>query len=108
MAADYLSDIEKVYFGGASKSNAGFVGHSYIAKYDYADQVGVSNLIKILKENEYTKINIDENCVVGWATAYFHMVVKESEECVDEYISCRTAQNPQFAQISSIFRLSKW
>lgn len=52
--------------------------------------------------------NIDENCVVGWATAYFHMVVKESEECVDEYISCRTAQNPQFAQISNIFRLSKW
>lgn len=75
-SADYLSDIEKVYFGGASKSNAGFVGHSYIAKYDYADQVAVSNLIKILKENEYTKINIDENCVVGWATAYFHMVVK--------------------------------
>ena len=73
--------------------------------------------------------NIDENCVVGWATAYFHMVVKgflkpnltksswatayfhmvvkESEECVDECISCRTAQNPQFAQISSIFRVLK-
>lgn len=79
-SADYLSDIEKVYFGGASKSNSGFVSHSYIAKYDYADQVAAANLIKTLKENEYTKIHIDENCVVGWATAYYKAVPTARKE----------------------------
>lgn len=77
---DYLSDIEKVYFGGASKSNSGFVGHSYIAKYDYADQVAAANLIRVLKENAYTKINIDENCVVGWATSYYKAVATARKE----------------------------
>lgn len=77
---DYLSDIEKVYFGGASKSNSGFTGHSYITKFDYADQVAAANLIKTLKENEYTKIHIDENCVVGWATSYYKAVVTARKE----------------------------
>lgn len=77
---DYLSDIEKVYFGGASKSNSGFTGHSYITKFDYADQVAAANLIKVLKENEYTKIHIDENCVVGWATAYYKAVPTARKE----------------------------
>lgn len=79
-SADYLSDIEKVYFGGASKSNSGFTGHSYITKFDYADQVAAANLIKVLKENEYTKIHIDENCVVGWATSYYKAVVSARKE----------------------------
>lgn len=79
-SADYLSDIEKVYFGGASKSNSGFVGHSYIAKFDYADQVAAANLIRVLKENVYTKINIDENCVVGWATSYYKAVPTARKE----------------------------
>lgn len=77
---DYLSDIEKVYFGGASKSNSGFTGHSYTTKFDYTDQVAAANLIKTLKENEYTKINIDENCVVGWATAYYKAVPTARKE----------------------------
>lgn len=77
---DYLSDIEKVYFGGASKSNSGFTGHSYITKFDYADQVAAANLIKTLKENEYTKIHIDENCVVGWATSYYKAVPTARKE----------------------------
>lgn len=79
-SADYLSDIEKVYFGGASKSNSGFTGHSYITKLDYADQVAAANLIKTLKENEYTKIHIDENCVVGWATSYYKAVATARKE----------------------------
>lgn len=77
---DYLSDIEKVYFGGASKSNSGFTGHSYTTKFDYADQVAAANLIRVLKENAYTKINIDENCVVGWATSYYKAVPTARKE----------------------------
>lgn len=77
---DYLADIEKVYFGGASKSNSGFTGDSYITRYNYKDQVAAANLIKVLKENEYTKIHIDENCVVGWATSYYKAVVTARKE----------------------------
>lgn len=59
-SADYLVDIEKVYSGGASKSNAGFVGSAYDEKYAYGqDQLAVTRLIKRLKETEFTRIHID-------------------------------------------------
>lgn len=70
-SANYLNDIEKVYSGGASKSNTGFVGRGYNKKYIYgADQLSTTQLIKCLKETEFTRIHIDENCIVGWATAF--------------------------------------
>lgn len=28
-------------------------------------------LIQLLKENNFTKINLDENCIVGWAEKYY-------------------------------------
>lgn len=70
-SADYLSDIETVYSGGASKANVGFIGHTYDQKYDYSKQLDASKLITVLKSTEWTKIHIDENCIVGWATAYY-------------------------------------
>lgn len=70
-SADYLPDIETVYSGGASKANTGFIGHTYVQKYDYSQQLDASKLITILKTTEWTKIHIDENCIVGWATAYY-------------------------------------
>lgn len=71
-SADYLSDIEKVYSGGASKANAGFVGRAYNEKYAYGtDHLAVTHLIARLKETEFTRIHIDENCIVGWAMAFY-------------------------------------
>ena len=71
-SADYLKDIEKVYVGGASKKNVGFFANDYIAKLKYAEnQTDEFSLIQLLKENNYTKINIDENCIVGWAEKYY-------------------------------------
>lgn len=70
-SVDYLPDIETVYSGGASKANTGFIGHAYVQKYDYSQQLDASKLITILKTTEWTKIHIDENCIVGWATAYY-------------------------------------
>lgn len=70
-SADYLSDIEKVYNGGASKDNAGFMGKSPIVTYTYSDQVGAAGLIQTLKEKNWTRVHIDENCIVGWAEAYY-------------------------------------
>lgn len=70
---DYLGDIEKVYSGGASKGNSGFVGGSCVRKYDYADvnSTDADDLVSLLRSRDWTKIHIDENCVVGWAEAYY-------------------------------------
>lgn len=77
----YLSDIEKVYFGGASKGNAGFVGGEAIERLKYNEnQSDALRLIKLLKENNFTKIHIDENCIVGWATAFYREVPNARKE----------------------------
>lgn len=71
-SADYLNQIEKVYVGGASKGNKGFVADNYIKKLKYeTNQVDEFCLINLLKETYFTKINIDENCIVGWAEKYY-------------------------------------
>lgn len=69
---DYLKYIEKVYVGGASKKNIGFLANDYVSKLRYLEnQQDEFSLIQLLKEKNYTKINIDENCIVGWAEKYY-------------------------------------
>lgn len=71
-SVDYLSNIEKVYIGSASKDNEGFIAKSYEHKFNYVENMlEQTNLIATLKENNFTKIHIDENCIVGWATKYY-------------------------------------
>lgn len=71
-SGEYLTYIERVYVGGASKDNKGFVAGSYYSKLVYAEnQIDEFKLIQLLKENNYTKIHIDENCIVGWAEKYY-------------------------------------
>lgn len=70
-SADYLADIEKVYIGAASKGNRSFVGKQYNAKFHYGKQKGAAGLITVLRSENWTKIHINEDCVVGWASAYY-------------------------------------
>ncbi|MBQ8790320.1 MAG: hypothetical protein IJZ51_03300 [Ruminiclostridium sp.] len=71
-SADYLKYIETVYVGGASKKNVGFLAYDYVSKLQYAEnQADEFSLIQLLRENHYTKIHIDENCIVGWAEKYY-------------------------------------
>lgn len=96
-SADYLDDIEKVYSGGASKSNAGFVGRAYDEKYAYGqDQLAVTRLIKRLKETEFTRIHIDENCIVGWATAFYKAVPNARKE---DFIGDDTGKHKTIGEI---------
>jgi len=67
----FLENIEKVYLGGASKNNKGFQSSPCTNILNYKNNVDSENLIKLLKSKNYTKINIDENCIVGWATKYY-------------------------------------
>lgn len=69
---DYLIDIEKVYSGGASKNNSGFIGKNYISEINYGNNpIESEKLVSILKDTSVTKINIDENCIVGWASSFY-------------------------------------
>lgn len=73
-ATSFLKDIETVYTGAASKGTAGFVGGRFSEKLEYGKNTkDADRLIAVLKENNYTKINIDENCIVGWATTFYNM-----------------------------------
>ena len=68
---NYLEFIEKIYNGGASKNNSGFIGGEPEQIFDYSKSIETENLIAFLKENDFTKIHIDENCIVGWASAFY-------------------------------------
>ena len=96
-SADYINDIEKVYSGGASKSNVGFIGYTYDEKYAYnSNQFAASQLIKRLKEREYTRIHIDENCIVGWATAFYKAVPTARKE---DFIGDDTGRHKTIGEI---------
>ena len=78
---DYLTEIEKVYQGGASKSNSGFDGRPCKESLGYGeDPIAASRLIALLRENTFTRININEDCIVGWATAYYRTVPTARKE----------------------------
>lgn len=70
---NYLEFIEKIYNGGASKNNTGFIGGEPEQIFNYSKSVETENLISMLKENTFTKIHIDENCIVGWAEHYYRI-----------------------------------
>lgn len=78
---DYRTAIQKVYAGSASKNNDGFAENaSPDAVYDYSDMSDSSEVMKLLKNrpetdaNWYMPVDIDEDCVVGWAERYYREV----------------------------------
>lgn len=77
---DYLEHIERVYLGAASKDNAGFSGAPAIVSYQYNKSTEAEGLIATLKQNNHTKIHIDENCIVGWATTFYKEVAGARKE----------------------------
>ncbi|MCM1065737.1 MAG: hypothetical protein NC420_14985 [Eubacterium sp.] len=76
----YLADIEKLYFGGASRDNSGFLGNDAEKVFHYNKPLDVEGIVAVLKENNFTKIHIDENCIVGWATSFYRAVPTARKE----------------------------
>jgi len=70
---DYLDKIEMVYAGAASRNNERFVAGDAINKLDYSNPVEEERLIGLLRTECYTKIHIDENCIVGWASSFYKL-----------------------------------
>lgn len=76
---DYFDDIHKVYVGSASKANEGFVSSPYIEKFDYSNIVASNRVKHLLNDKKsvfdmYMPIDIDENCIVGWAERYYREI----------------------------------
>ena len=69
---NYLEDIEKIYTLASSKNNSGFMIRGENRKLNFEkNPLEEEKMIKILKENSFTKINIDENCIVGWGQKFY-------------------------------------
>lgn len=76
----YLKEIERPYTGGASRDNTGFIGGDAELVLHYDKPLDAEKVISLLKEKFYTKIHIDENCIVGWATSFYKAVPTARKE----------------------------
>lgn len=76
----YLPFIEQLYSGAASKDNSGFIGDSAEKVLRYDEPLDAESLITLLKDKSFTKIHIDENCIVGWATSFYKTVPSARKE----------------------------
>ena len=82
-SADYIDDIQKVYVGAASKCNDAFAKDiTPVAEYDYMDMVDSAEVQKLLINKNadwYIPIDLDENCIVGWAERYYREIPKATK-----------------------------
>ncbi len=70
-SGDYFDEIHKIYYGGASKNNDGFAIKNQPVEIDYSMSIGADKVLKLLKESNFTKIKINEDCIVGWAEKFY-------------------------------------
>ena len=104
-SAPYLSDIEKLYSGGASKDNSGFIGGNAEAVLHYDRPLDVERIVALLKEKNYTKIHIDENCIVGWATSFYAAVPSARKE---DFLGDDTGKHKTIGEIRKPFHFARY
>ncbi len=80
-SGDYFNEIHQIYYGGASKNNDGFTIKKQPKEFNYSNMVDADKILKLLKENYFTKIKIDEDCIVGWAEKFYreNVTAKKSD-----------------------------
>ena len=102
-SADYIVEIEKVYSGAASKDNFGFLGKPFDELINYSIVIGQARMVSLLRENHFTKIHIDENCIVGWATEFYKAMPTARKE---DFLGDKTGQHRTIGEIRnpSIFK----
>lgn len=69
-AEDFREDIEKVYTTSPSKDNAGYSTNvEPVDKWNY-EKEGFKTC-NAFKQSNYFKVNLDENCIIGWAKTFY-------------------------------------
>lgn len=104
-SGEYLEDIEKVYVGSASKNNSGFTGRNAKRKLDLKNPVDQETVVRLLKENQFTKINIDENCIIGWAEHFYSLNPAFSK---GDFIGDKTGLHHAIGEIRSPYHLKDY
>lgn len=94
---DYLVAIEKPYSGGASRDNSGFIGGAALETLHYeSNPHDVTRLVTLLKETGFTKIHIDENCIVGWAEHFYRRMPTARKE---DFLGDDTGKHKKIGEI---------
>lgn len=101
----YLTYIEKLYSGGASKDNGGFIGNSAEKVLHYDQPLDAEALVDLLKQNCFTKIHIDENCIVGWAMAFYRTVPTARKE---DFLGDDTGKHKTIGEIRKPNRFAEY
>jgi len=96
-SVDYLAAIEKPYSGGASKDNAGFIGAAAAETLRYeANATDTTRLVALMKEEKFTKVHIDENCIVGWAEHFYRRMPTARKE---DFLGDDTGKHKKIGEI---------
>ena len=70
-ANDLLEDIEKVYFGAASKNNETFNTDAKYVTIDYSTSQGLYQLLQYVNSENYVKYHVDRNNILGLSQQFY-------------------------------------
>lgn len=70
-SADLLTDIEKVYFGAASKGNDEYTTTAKHIEIDYSSSSGLMQLLQYVNSDNFVKYHIDKFNIIGLSQQYY-------------------------------------
>ena len=70
-SADLLPDIEKVYFGAASKGNDEYTTAAKHIEIDYSTSSGLLQLLQYVNSDNFVKYHIDKFNIIGLSQQYY-------------------------------------
>ncbi len=68
---DLLEDIERVYFGAASKNNETYKTEAKYITVDYSTSIGLQSLLAIVNSENFVRYHVDKNNILGLAQQFY-------------------------------------
>ncbi|MDE7463460.1 MAG: hypothetical protein K2M48_00380 [Clostridiales bacterium] len=68
---ELLPDIEKVYFGAASKGNDEYVTNAKYVEIDYSNSSGLQKLLVYVNSENFVKYHIDKYNIIGLSQQFY-------------------------------------
>lgn len=68
---NFLIDIEKIYFGGASKENEGYSTNAPHVTIDYSHSIGLQELLTYVNSDNFTRYHLDRNNILGLSRQFY-------------------------------------